>query len=208
MKNILHYISLLFVVLLYAAPTALAAEKWELKKEEDGIKIYTRTVANSPYKALRAAFSMKGTADILEDILLDISRQKDWVYSTKASSTVSRNGAHELIYYSEKSMPWPITNRDAVIRITVNRSSAGMLVSAVSVDGVVPAKEGIIRVPFSKVTWKVTANGDNMLNIDYEAIVDPGGSLPAWVVNMFSTKGPLETFKSLRAISEKKIAGK
>jgi hypothetical protein len=27
--------------------------------------------------------------------------------------------------------------------------------------------------------------------------IDPGGSTPAWLVNMFADKGPYETFKQL-----------
>ncbi len=204
-----RYFNLLIVLLFYAMPSAIAAEKWDLKKDSEGIKIYTRTVPNSPHKALRATFTMKGTLDILQGILLDISKQTDWVYSTKTSSLVKRIGEHDLVYYSEKSMPWPVTNRDAVVRITITRSDANtMLVNAISVAGVVPDKKGIVRVPFSKVNWEVKVVNANTLSVVYEALVDPGGSIPAWVVNMFSTKGPFETFKSIRAISERKLVGK
>ncbi len=104
-------------------------------------------------------------------------------------------------------MPWPVTNRDAVVNITISRDgNGGMHAHIVSVKDVVPVKAGIVRVPFSKVTWKVKPLNSNTLNVEYEALVDPGGSLPAWVVNMFSTKGPFETFKSLRGISEKRLA--
>lgn len=204
-----RYFSLLSALLFYIMPSAIAAEKWDLKKDDEGIKIYTRTVPNSPHKALRATFTMKGTLNILENILLDISKQTDWVYSTKTSSLVKRMGEHDLVYYSEKSMPWPVTNRDAVVRISITRSDATtMLVNAISVVGTVPEKKGIVRVPFSKVSWEVKALNDNTLSVVYEALVDPGGSLPAWVVNMFSTKGPFETFKSVREISERKLGGK
>ena len=35
------------------------------------------------------------------------------------------------------------------------------------------------------------------ISIVYIFEVEPGGSLPAWVVNMFADKGPYETFKKL-----------
>ena len=39
--------------------------------------------------------------------------------------------------------------------------------------------------------------GNSMLKADYFIQVDPGGQIPAWVVNLVSTQGPYETFKNL-----------
>jgi hypothetical protein len=133
---------------------------------------------------------------------LDIKGQKNWVYSTKSSSILKQVDVHEVIYYSEKSMPWPVTNRDAVMRLKINMDAPGntMMVNATTVDGMVPVKKGIVRVPASKVYWRVTPISSNRMKIEYEAEVDPGGSVPAMVVNMFSTKGPLETFRQLKML--------
>ena len=46
----------------------------------------------------------------------------------------------------------------------------------------------------------------NNLNTGFAAYynkINPGGTLPAWIVNMFASKGPMETFSNLR----KKMAG-
>jgi hypothetical protein len=34
--------------------------------------------------------------------------------------------------------------------------------------------------------------------VQYELRVDPAGSLPAWLVNMLSSKGPYESFLNLK----------
>jgi hypothetical protein len=38
------------------------------------------------------------------------------------------------------------------------------------------------------------------INIVYTFDADPGGSLPAWLVNMFADKGPYESFKKLSVL--------
>ena len=43
-------------------------------------------------------------------------------------------------------------------------------------------------------------SGQQAMHIEYEVQVDPKGSIPAWVVNMFSTKGCFSTFKKLKQI--------
>ena len=56
--------------------------------------------------------------------------------------------------------------------------------------------KGIVRVPYTKASWYVT-EAQKRLTIDYIFEVDPGGSLPPWMVNMFADKGPYETFQNL-----------
>ncbi|MBS1773627.1 MAG: hypothetical protein JST82_12275 [Bacteroidetes bacterium] len=192
-------------VLLFLILTSLIAEaenKWELRKNSEGIKIYTRSVEGSGIKELKAEFEATGNIRQLAKILLDIPGQKDWVYSTKASTVVKVIAENELIYYSEKSMPWPVSNRDVVTRVKVLQDTAKgtLTLTAFSENNIIPVKKNIVRVPSSQVTWKVSTTGSNRLKIEYYAKADPGGTLPAWVTNMFLTKGPYETFVKLRAI--------
>ena len=51
---------------------------------------------------------------------------------------------------------------------------------------------------FSHVQWKLFAISAKLIRIEYTIQVDPGGSIPAWVLNLFSTKGPFETFSKLK----------
>jgi hypothetical protein len=37
-----------------------------------------------------------------------------------------------------------------------------------------------------------------LILIDFTLFADPAGSIPSWLVNMFSNLGPFETFKKLK----------
>jgi hypothetical protein len=37
-----------------------------------------------------------------------------------------------------------------------------------------------------------------LVNVEYTLFADPGGSVPAWLINLFITKGPMESFKKLK----------
>lgn len=192
------FATVLFV--LFAPGDAVASDKWELKSHEDGIKVFTSYPTGSDIKSIKALFTVKGTPEMLAGLLLDINKQQDWVYSTKSSTLVKKISEYELVYYTEKSMPWPLSNRDAVMHIKIMHDPATkiMMVRAATVSGVIETQKGIVRVPSSSVTWKVTPVNNHEMNIEYIAQADPGGSVPGWITNMFLTKGPIETFKKLR----------
>lgn len=202
-----RYAAFLLCFLLGLQQHALAASGWQLKKQEDGIRIYTKDVEGSNLKALKAELKINAAPAALAALLLNIDRQKEWVYSTRSAHVVKRISADELIYYSEKTMPWPVINRDAVVQLSIQRNAAtgAVTAKAVCVKGIVPEKKDIVRVPLSTVKWVAIPDGSGM-HITYEAQVDPGGTLPSWVVNLFSTKGALETFKKLRQVLETKAS--
>jgi hypothetical protein len=43
------------------------------------------------------------------------------------------------------------------------------------------------------------------ISIVYIFDAEPGGSLPAWVVNMFTDKGPYESFKKLSELLKRPV---
>lgn len=192
------------LLLLFISARSFAQDKWQLKKESDGMKIYTASKPNSNVRALKVEYSVEATLTQLAALLLDIKNQPDWVYSTKTSSVLKKIGDNELVYYTEKSMPWPATNRDVVTRLKITQQEGThvMTVSSIGVPDYIPKKDGLIRVPSSKIIWTVTPVDHTHLKIDYVAEADPGGSIPAFIVNMFVTKGPYETFKKLKAMAD------
>jgi hypothetical protein len=46
----------------------------------------------------------------------------------------------------------------------------------------------------------VKYDGKGRLFIVYFLEMDPGGSVPAWITNMFVAKGPYETFSNLAEV--------
>jgi hypothetical protein len=181
---------------------AYADTAWELKKDKEGIKVYTGSVPNSNIKVVKVTCILDARLSQLTALLLDTKAHEQWVYNTKTSYLVKTISAGHLVYYSEVSMPWPLTNRDIVAEMDITQELATkvMHVSANAAEHYVPVNEGKVRVTVSKVTWTVTPIGNNQLSVEYIGQADPGGSVPAWLVNSFSTKGPFETFKKLKEL--------
>ncbi|GAB2702910.1 START domain-containing protein [Mucilaginibacter koreensis] len=180
--------------------SGFAQQPWQLSTNQDGIKVYTRPVTNSKFKALKVECELNATPTQVAALLLDVDACKDWVYHTKSCTLLKRVSPSELYYYSEVSVPWPAENRDFIahVIITQNPETKAVTMDAPCVQGMVPVKSGIVRIEHSTGRWTITPAGSNQVKIIYELQVDPGGDIPAWLTNMFATQGPLQSFKALR----------
>lgn len=193
---------ILCLLILCMGGIAGAETKWELKKDQEGIKVYTGNVPNTNIKAVKAVFVLDATLSQLTALLLDTKAHEQWVYSTKTSYLVKNLGTGRQMYYSEVAMPWPLANRDVVADMVISQQPATkvMSVSVNAAQNGVPLDKNKVRVPLSKVNWTVTPIAHNKLSVEYVAQADPGGDIPAWLVNSFCIKGPFETFKKLREL--------
>lgn len=178
---------------------------WKLLKEENGISVFGSINGPSKFKSIRVACTLDGTYEKLIKILTDVPRHKEWVYKTKETKLLQTISPATIIYHSETAMPWPIENRDAVIQMVVYKENLPrfLKVTATSMPEALPKQKGKIRIPSLAVTWQVTAKEENKIYIEYVLEVNPGGSLPAWVVNMYADKGPYESFKKLAELLKK-----
>ena len=173
--------------------------KWKLSKDKDGIKVYQSELQHSSYKAIKVECLLEGNYDKLIAVLRNVSGQKDWVYHNKTAYIVKQVNPYEFYYYTEATLPWPMSNRDAVVHLKMDRDSLNrfLKIMSVSVPDYISEKSGIVRVTKSTISWNVTMPTTNRINIIYIFEAEPGGSIPAWVANAFVDKGPYETFKKL-----------
>ncbi|MDB4902542.1 MAG: hypothetical protein JWQ63_1823 [Mucilaginibacter sp.] len=185
---------------------ALAQNDWTLKTEKEGIKIYTRQASDSKVKAIKVEADFNVSASQMVALLMDVKTSPDWVYHVKSAILVKQVSPSELYYYSEVNLPWPATNRDFVAHLTVtqNPDTKVVTIDAPAVTGLVAVKEGVVRVTDSKGKWIITPLGTDQIKVEYTIHVDPAGSLPSWMVNMFATEGPLKIFKNMRLQLQKR----
>ena len=183
----------------FTTASSFGQSAWELKKDQNGIRIYSRSVKESKYKELKAVFDLPGTYEQLHFILNDVNNYKTWVYSTASSKVVERKSETEMIYYSRIAAPWPVSNRDfySDTRIWMDSATHQMRLSSRNIDKF-PLTGHIVRIPFMRSEWVITAPSPGALHIEYTLSWDPGGDIPAFLANAFCTTGPLQSFTQLK----------
>ena len=174
--------------------------EWKLIKEDTGIKVFSKTVPDSKIKAIKAELILKASASQLVALLLDVNTATEWVFHTKSCVLIRKISDSELYYYSEVSLPWPLENRDFVAHIKVfqDPKTKVVTVDAPAVPGWMAAKNGIVRISHSVGLWIITPIDKERIKLEYSLQVDPGGVIPAWVVNTFAAQGPIESFKKMQ----------
>jgi hypothetical protein len=187
------------VLLSLTATGAYAQPDWNLKRDEDGIKVYTASTPNSDFKSIKVESTVNATLPQLVSFLLDIDKQKDWVFNTRSTRLLKKVAPNEFIFYAEVSVPWPCTNRDYIAHFKIIQTAPGTLsVDSQGEPDYLPAAAGFVRVKHSVAHWDITTISAAQLRVVYTVQFDPSGSVPAWLTNMFVTKGPFETFENLR----------
>ena len=182
------------------APAQKNAGAWELRKDQDSIKVYSRTGARSGFNDLKVETTLAGRLSSLASVLLDIGNYPNWSFNCKKAHILKRIGPGELYFYSLIHSPWPAAERDLAVHLHIRQDSSSrrLFVTADEVPKFIPEKKGIVRVPLSVERWVVTPLPGNRIAISYELRLEPGADAPAWLINAFATKGPLETFSHLR----------
>jgi hypothetical protein len=193
----LRFFLILFVALVPAL--SFCQYNWKLEKDKDGIKVYTSNVAKSSFKAVKVECNFTGNYAKLIAVLSNVSKFKEWVFHNKSAVLLKQTSPHDLIYYAETSMPFPLSNRDVVIHLNIRTDSLPkfLLISGTTVSDMVPNIPTKVRVPKFASSWKITMPSATTLHIDYVVELDPGGSIPAWAVNMMAEKGPFGSFSKL-----------
>lgn len=193
------------VIFVLGSVSAFAQIQWQLRTQKDGIKVYSSDVPSSKIKAIKVIGDFYATPEQLAAVVMDVNTATDWVYHLKSSTLIKKVSANEIYYYAEVSLPWPAANRDFVAHLTANQNPQSKVVTidGPAVQGYVPVKKGLVRIDNSIGKWIITPIGPNKVRVEYSIHVDPGGSLPSWLVNMFADEAPVQIFKNLKSELQK-----
>lgn len=189
-----------FIAALYfslISLSGLSQSDWRLIKDSQGIQVYVRTNDSTKFKEYKATMVVKASLDKVLQIMMDADKLKKWNYQTTKSYLVKKISDSEQIVYLENDMPWPVQNRDVVARMSVQHPTSNIFkIDLLSATEAVPEKDRIIRVKNFSGYWYLEQSSKGTIIIQ-QMQGDPGGSLPAFLFNLFLTNGPFSTFLEL-----------
>lgn len=182
---------------------ASAQQIWDLVKEENGIKVYTKAESGSAYKSFKAEMQVNCQIDEVINTLKNANDFKKCVTNSKEVRLLKMEG-NNLYYYIETAIPWPFVNRDMVYQLHFTGTNSKQ--TKVIVTGMplfIQPKDGIIRIEKANGYWLLDFLDSNRTLVTYQMHVEAGGSVPAWLVNLSIVNIPFSTFLALRNILQK-----
>jgi hypothetical protein len=173
---------------------------WILKKNESGIAVYSRKTVNSNFRELKSIAYVKTSLSSIVALLDDWDTYTQWVYKCGKSTTLKRISSAELIHYQTVVAPWPAENRDFVVNVKFAQDEKTKVVTIKStcMASYIPPVDHHVRITEFNACWTLIPLKDGTIQVNYQLLVNPGGYVPAWLVNMAAVDGPFETMLHLK----------
>ncbi len=186
---------------LLLLPSLAAADGWKRVLREDGISVSAREVPGKPYLEFRGVGLVQANLFQILAILDDTPRHCDWQANCTVSRVVKKVNEVERYIYHRVHSPWPVSDRDVVVRGSVEVDMARKTVwsrfrSATLPD--VPPVKGAVRMPRLEGFYKLEWRDEGSTVVTYQVVADTGGMLPTWLANRASRKLPLGTLQGMR----------
>jgi len=172
---------------------------WEMVKEANNTKVYTRKTSASDYEQIRIVTKVQAPISEIVNSLEDVNYHQEWVYETKETKLLEKRGVGDFEYYALMNMPFPVKDRDIIIGVKRSQDPNSKVVDIKSFAllNKMPEQSKRIRIKTFLSTYKISPLDNGWVEVDYFMAADPGGKLPAWIVNMFTVKGPVATMESM-----------
>ena len=200
MKNTKTASLFLFSLLFITLSSFQNTYNWQLKKIENDISIYTRTPENSKYKELKAVYQIKTSLSSIIALLNDFESFPKWVYRCEKSMALKKDSDNHIIRYQTVVAPWPVDNRDMILEVNSFQDKKTKIVyqKVNSIPDYIPLVKGHVRVREFRALWTLIPLKNGFVEVNYELLVNPGGNIPAWLVNLALVDGPFDTSVKMR----------
>ena len=181
---------------LMICPLVLHGQEWDLKKDKNKIKVYTRHVEGSGLKAIKATTTFNCNLETCVAVLKDIPHLVELFPDCERTEKVSQTET-EQIHYLHLNAPWPVTDRDAtfILKYDYNPESRSVVVLADVINDQYDVQNGLIRLTKGTGTWTFTQT-ENGIELIYLFHGEPGGNIPDWLANSVVEDNPFEMLEN------------
>lgn len=188
--------------LAYAADDVIDALSWKLKKDTDGIQIYSAKVPDSRYRAVLAETLVNINTHQLVNILRSPEICAQWVYRCDHSYLYKKVSQDTDLVYTTTNMPFPAKDRDILAKIIWQSDPNTQIVRVIGTATkyqLIPIGNQI-RIKKAQMIWELTPIGNDKTKIRNYAHINPAGGLPAWLINQLAIDAPLKTLQGLKTL--------
>lgn len=174
--------------------------KWELEKSKKsiGLNIYTRYIKGSDLKAFKAEVTVKQPIGAVFSVLADHDNSCNWIANCAEYQMFEQSEGANYSYMVNEA-PWPVSNRDAIVRSVVsqNQETFEVMITLEGKPKYLPKTEDNIRIPKMDGFWKLIPVDEDTTTIVYQVHANPGGGLPTWLSNSVVVDTPYDTMRGL-----------
>lgn len=168
-----------FLICLLLVP--MVNQGWELEENEGGIQVYSKEVPGRTLKATKSITVLNTTMDRMVQALTDPTQSINWMDRVASAEVIRRDSESTYWVHNLISLPWPMDDRDLVVKIEIQRSENRTVVKMSGDPKMIPEQEDYVRMPDYQGSWIIEDLGNGRIRVTNESFADVGGSIPEWL---------------------------
>jgi hypothetical protein len=196
---------LMMVVGLVSAGPAETAAGWHLKTVDEarGIEVYVRPRADR-HREFLAITRVSARLSSVAAVLQDTKAMPRWLYRTREVQVLESPEPTRGLLRVITNLPWPLTDREAVIewRMVQDEASGEVSLDAVAAGHRAPPIEGTVRMPELESHWRLKPMPGGVVEVRLSGFGHLGGNLSFPPLRAFMStsiwQAPLESLRGLR----------
>lgn len=190
----------LLISLLTCNVIAAEDSDWVLRKDAEGIKVFTRKLAESDFHLFRGEVTLPTNLSTLMAVHADVAYVKEWMKDCDESELLSELGPDGYYAYFKTDSPWPVQDRDYALKYTITQDPKdhALTLSFTTEAGLVPKSDDCVRITKLSGFWKMIPTKDQQVEVIYQVEADSAGAIPAWLANNFVVDQPFESLRKLK----------
>lgn len=201
----LRQIAILIVMTMSQLLLHGQTQTWRCVRNTNGVEVYSKKSTETGIRIIRIDTRIKTTLSALVSVIKDTQNHKNWVFFNKSARFLQSTDPFHWIYYAQSDAPWPVVDRDLVVRGTLKQdpNTHEIEIDANTIPDFIPSKQGFIRIPYSKSKWILSPEPNGWVRVQFEVEINLGGAIPKWLSNLTAAKGPCESIIAFRKQLEK-----
>lgn len=149
--------------------------------------------------AFRGQGALKGNVLQMVALLEDASTTERWACGVNETKVLSRKDARTDYIYVYSDLPWPVRDRDMVVRreMIVVEPGKKFRMELHCEPGHTPERDGVVRVKNCESIFSMEKADLTHTNFDYIMTLDPAGVLPKWAGTYVAKHAPFRTLEAI-----------
>lgn len=174
---------------------------WTLVEKKRGITVSRRVQPGCDLPSFRGQGRVQGNVVQLLAVMLDYDHVGSWAHGVSVSKPLKRIDERTHLLYLQSDLPWPVRDRDMVVRSQVEVLKPGeeFRITLRCVPDARAEESGTIRVKSCFSTFHLRRVDANSTDVDYVMSLDPAGHLPGWATEIVAKSTPYKTLVTLEA---------
>ena len=186
----------------WAAAPNNQPSQWVLDKQSDNITIYTKHIEGSDVDAFKGVTTLPASRNSILAIMEDTEALAQWMPDVISAELLFHEG-NTKIQYVQTDIPWPGKNRDGAYQLTLEESDTQTTILIWAVPEYLEPNPKFVRIPYAKGFWQLS-DVEKGTRVVYQLHAEPGGKLPAWLINKFVTDTPFQALSNLATQTSEK----